>query len=389
MYQRNLADIIRKDLQTVPAVVLYGPRQVGKTTVVKQLAQSEEGKFLYLDLELPSDRVKLTDPELFLARFEDKTVILDEVQFVPDLFPVLRSLIDKRRIPGRFLLLGSVSPALLQHSAQSLAGRVRYRELFPFTLPELKPGRLNELWFLGGFPEAFLAQKDSDAIQWYAGFVRSYATRDLAMIGLPMAATQIERLLQMIAHQHGQLLNVSNLARSLGVSSPTVSNALYYLEEAMLIRTLKPRQNNLTKRLVKTPKIYIRDTGMLHYLLSVNSYEQLLGHPQAGNSWEGFVIQQILSVIAGSMQPYFYRTAAGAELDMLLVKGNRVEYAIEIKLSTAPQLSRGNTEAVSDTAGKHRVVIAPVAEQYPLKNKWEVFGIEAFLKELVININET
>lgn len=384
MYQRSLADIICKDLQTVPAVVLYGPRQVGKTTVVKQLAETGKGKFLYLDLELPSDRVKLTDPELFLTRFEDKTVILDEVQFVPDLFSVLRSLIDKHRRPGRFILLSSASPELLQHSSQSLAGRVRYRELFPFTLPELKEDHLNELWFRGGFPEAFLAQKDGDAMQWYAGFVRSYATRDLAMLGLPMAATQVERLLQMIAHQHGQLLNVSNLARSLGVSSPTVSNALYYLEEAMLIRTLKPWHHNSAKRLVKTPKIYIRDTGMLHYLLSLNSYEQLLGHPQAGNSWEGFVIQQILSVTPGGMQPYFYRTAAGAELDMLLVNGNRVEYAIEIKLSTAPQLSRGNTEAVSDTAGKHHIVIVPVTGQYPLKNKWEVFGIEAFLKELIL-----
>jgi predicted AAA+ superfamily ATPase len=385
MYHRNLADIIRKDLQKVPAVVLYGPRQVGKTTVVKQLAKKEEENFLYLDLELPSDRIKLTDPELFLTRFEDKTVILDEVQFMPNLFPVLRSLIDKHRIPGRFLLLGSASPELLQHSSQSLAGRVRYRELFPFTLPELKQDRLNELWFRGGFPEAFLTQKDGDAMHWYANFIRSYATRDLAMLGLPMAATQVERLLQMIAHQHGQLLNVSNVARSLGVSSPTVSNALYYLEEAMLIRTLKPWCNNSAKRLVKTPKIYIRDTGMLHYLLALNSYEQLLGHPQAGNSWEGFVIQQILSVIPGSIQPYFYRTAAGAEIDLLLIKGNNMAYAIEIKLSVAPQLARGNTEAILHLQPGRRLVVAPVKHRYPLKDKWEVLGVDVLLNEFLMS----
>lgn len=346
------------------------------------MAAANADRFLYLDIELPSDRVKLTDPELFLNRLEEKTVILDEVQYIPDLFPALRSLIDKNRRPGRFLLLGSASPALMLQSAESLAGRVRYRELFPFSISELEGGKLDELWFRGGFPEAYLAENDAAAMQWYADFVRSYATRDLALLGLPMPPIQIERLLQMLAHTHGQLINYSTLSRSLGVSQPTITNAIYYLEEAMLIRTLKPWHSNAGKRLVKSPKIYIRDTGMLHYLLGLSNYNQLLGHPQAGNSWEGFVIQQILGAIPAQVQPYFYRTAAGAELDLVLVKGETVVMAIEIKLSSAPQLSRGNTEALSDLQPAHSAVIIPMAGSFPLKDRWVVYGINEILKKI-------
>jgi predicted AAA+ superfamily ATPase len=382
MNTRVLLKLLEKDLQTVPAVVLFGPRQVGKTTLVKQLLESHPEKFLYLDMELPSDRVKLTDSELFLTRLEDKTVIIDEVQFVPDLFPVLRALIDQKDIPGRFMLLGSASPELLQKSAESLAGRVRYRELFPFSISEIESTERDKLWFRGGFPRAFLTANDEEAMQWYADFVRTYTTRDLPLLGLPMPAMQTERLLQMLAHQHGQLLNYSTLSKSLGVSQPTVTNAIYYLEEAMLVKTLKPWHSNTGKRLVKTPKIYIRDSGMLHYLLGIRSFNQLMGHPQAGNSWEGFVIQQIMSHLPANLLPYFYRTGAGAELDLVLAKGNTITHAIEIKLSSAPKLSRGNTESINDLQPEHLAVIIAGEGGYPFRDGWEVYGLNGFLKSL-------
>ena len=383
MLKRNLLRIIQKDLEKVPVLVLFGPRQVGKTTLAKQLAASNPAYFVYLDMELPSDRNKLSDIELFLTPLANKTVVIDEVQLIPELFPVLRSLIDKERRPGRFLLLGSASPDLLQQSAESLAGRVRYREVSTLTLDEVRGGKLqNKLWFRGGFPNAFITESDQDAMDWQADFVRTYATRDMVMLGLPMPAMQIERLLQMLAHMHGQLVNYSQLAGSLGVSQPTVTRAMIYLEQAMLIRTLKPWHNNLGKRLVKTPKVYIRDTGMLHYLLGLTTYQQLLGHPQAGNSWEGFVVQQILALLPHQYKPFFYRTSGGSELDLLLVKGNNIDYAIEIKLSTAPQLSRGNTEAVADLQPSQYRIIAPVSTTYSLKSKWVVDSLYAFLLEL-------
>ncbi len=382
MNTRLLLKLLKKDLGTVPAVVLFGPRQVGKTTLVKELVKSDPEKFMYLDLELPSDRLKLTDAELFLTRHETKTVILDEVQFVPELFPVLRALIDQKDTPGRYILLGSASPYLMQKSAESLAGRVRYRELFPFTLPEVSPAEMHSLWIRGGFPRAFLAENDEEAMHWYADFIRTYTTRDLPMLGLSMSPIQTERLLQMLAHQHGQLLNYSTLAKSLGVSQPTVTNAIYYLEEALLIKTLKPWHTNAGKRLVKTPKIYIRDSGMLHYLLGTTHFNQVMGHPQAGSSWEGFVIQNILSQLPGHITPWFYRTGAGAELDLVLANGNTITHAIEIRLSTAPTLSRGNTESVNDLQPQHRAIIIPAEGGYPLRDGWEVYGLQGFLAYL-------
>ena len=382
MLVRNALDLIKKDLLKSPAVILFGPRQVGKTTLVKQIAAEDTAEYEYLDLELPSDRAKLSDPELFLSRLTQKTVILDEVQYIPELFPILRALIDQDRRPGRFILLGSASPVLLQQSSESLAGRVRYREIFPLTLRETNGIDYEKLWFRGGFPEAYLAESDQEAMEWYGHFVRSYTTRDLSVLGLSMPALQIERLLRMLAHLHGQLLNMSSLSRSLGVSSPSIANALYYLEEAMLIRTLKPWHNNSGKRLIKSPKVYIRDSGMLHYLLGVESLSNLLGHPQAGNSWEGFVIQQIISTQTKNQEPYFYRTAKGAEVDLLLTKGNDVTSVIEIKLSTAPQLTRGNTEAVNDLNPEKKIVVIPGEANYPMKDGWEVMGVRELLKPL-------
>ncbi|MBN9350054.1 MAG: ATP-binding protein [Chitinophagaceae bacterium] len=382
MIQRDLIKTIKKDLKKVPSVVLFGPRQTGKTTLVKQLMSESKNKYMYLDMESPADKARLTDPELFLSRLTDKPVILDEVQTMPHLFPVLRSMIDRNRKPGRFLLLGSASPELIQQSAESLAGRVRYRELFPFSLKEIGYASQEKLWFRGGFPRAYLAKNNAEATEWLNDFIHSYVSRDLRMLGLPMQPTEITRLLQMLAHQHGQLLNHSNLARSLGISMPSVKKAMYYLEEAMLIRTLQPWFINVGKRLVKSPKVFIRDSGMLHNLLFVQSYEQLMGHPQAGHSWEGFVLQQILTILPENIHPWFYRSQDNAEIDLILTKGNRAQCAIEIKLTNAPEIRRGNTEAIADLNPKHCIVITPEAETYPLKDKWWVYGVENFLKEL-------
>jgi len=381
MITRKLFNTILQDLKNIPVVVLFGPRQVGKTTLAKQLAAHDSNGFVYLDMELPSDRLKLTEMELFLSGLVEKTVIIDEVQLLTEVFPVLRSLVDQHRHPGRFLLLGSASPELMQKSAESLAGRIRYREVFPITLAEKENNLIQqEVWFRGGFPDALLAGSQQEAMEWQADFVRSYTTREMPLLGLAMPPVQMERLLQMLAHLHGQLINYSQIARSLGVSQPTVTNAIYFLEEAMLIRTLKPWYANMKKRLVKAPKIFIRDSGMLHFLLGISSYQQLLGHPQAGYSWEGFVIQQILAFLPVDMRPYFYRTAGGAELDLLLVRSNNISYALEIKLSTTPQITRGNTEAIQDLHPQVQALIAPVTESFPLKDKWMVYGVESFLE---------
>ncbi|WP_197739843.1 ATP-binding protein [Pedobacter sp. BS3] len=369
-------------MQQVPAVAILGPRQVGKTTLVKQLIEGAPGDFIYLDLEDPADTIKLQDTGLFLTNNADKTIIIDEVQRMPELFPVLRSVIDKNRKPGRFILLGSASPELLKQSSESLAGRIRYQELYPFSLNEVGPEKLNSLWIKGGFPEAFLAQSDEDAMEWLSDFIYSYATRDLAQLGLAMPATQIIRLLQMLAHMHGQVINYSSLSRSLGVSQPTVTNAIYYLEQAMLVRTLKPWFSNSGKRLVKSSKIYIRDSGMLHNLLFLSGYNQVMGHPQAGNSWEGFVIQQILTILPKNIQPWFYRSQDGAETDLLLSKGNLVQCAVEIKLSNVPDIKRGNTQTIQDIQPRHSIVITPSSDSFTLKQTWQVTSISTFLNDI-------
>jgi len=381
MFNRLLHITLESDLQRMPAVALLGPRQVGKTTLVKQIAAQHPEDFIYLDLESTSDLAKLKDAELFLGNYENKTVVIDEIQHLPELFPVLRSLIDKDRKPGRFLLLGSASPELLRQSAESLAGRIRYRELFPFNLVETGNDSLNTLWFRGGFPQAFLAEDDIASQEWISDFVNSYVTRDLSQLGLSMPSTQIFRLLQMLAHSHGQLINYSNLSRSLGVSQPTITNAMYYLEESMLIRTLQPWHFNSKKRLVKTPKVYIRDSGMLHNLLFLPDYNRLMGHPQAGNSWEGFVIQQILSLLPRNRQTWFYRTQDGAETDLLISEGNDITHAIEIKLSNSPTVKRGHTQSVLDLKPKQAFIITPGSDDFKITD-WEVTSLGHFLTKI-------
>lgn len=379
MIIRLLNKILQNDLQKVPVIGLLGPRQAGKTTLVKQLAALWPGRFLYLDLESPADKAKLQDPEYFLSTVEAESVVLDEIQLMPELFPVLRSLVDKDRRPGRFLLLGSASQELLRQSSESLAGRIRYRELYPLNILEAG-GELNQLWFRGGFPLAFMADSDEDAMQWMTDFIFTYYTRDLVQLGMPMPSAQVLRLLQMLAHMHGQVVNYSNLAKSLEVSVPTIQTAMYYLEEALLIRRLKPWFSNSKKRLVKSPKVYFRDSGMLHNLLFLDNYGQLLGHPQAGNSWEGFVIQQIISVLDRKYEVYFYRTQDGAEADLIIVQGNAVKWQVEIKLSNQPVLTRGNTESRLFLKPEKCMIITPSSDDFRINFQWEARSVESAVR---------
>ena len=381
--RRLLYTQLLDSLQTFPVVALVGPRQVGKTSMarllVSELSQSSQ-KVLMLDLERPSDLVKLSDAELFLDPLADRLVILDEVQLRPDLFPVLRALVDAQRHPGRFLILGSATAALIQHSSESLAGRIEFLELAPLSLTEVS-GPANEantvktLWGRGGFPDSYLARSDAASMRWREAFVRSYLERDIPQLGIRVSAATLRRFWLMLAHNHGQLWNASTLAGSLGVSAPSVRHYLDILESTFMVRVLPPFSANLGKRLIKSPKVYLRDSGLLHALLNLPDHHALLGHPVLGASWEGWVIEQVLSQAPVGSRPYFYRTASGNEIDLLLeLPGGRLR-AIEIKHSSAPKLGKGFAEALDTLQLDSGFVIAPVDEPYPLSPRARVLPL--------------
>lgn len=364
--QRNLQRELVECLDSFPAVAVLGPRRCGKSTLARAvLADRRDG--LYLDLERPSDLAKLREPELFLESNAGKLVCLDEIQRTPDLFRVLRSVIDENPRPGRFLILGSASPELLRQSSETLAGRIAFLDLTPFEYSELH-GRnidLRSFHLLGGFPESILASSGKQSERWRRNFVRTFLERDLAQLALQIPAGNIERLWRMCAHSHGQLLNLSQLGAALGVSHTTVRKYLDLLSRTFMVRLLPPYLPNLTKRLVKSPRLYLRDSGILHSLLGISTYEDLLGHPIFGASWEGLVIENVLAV-AGDWRGFFYRTAAGAEIDLVLEKGNR-KVAIECKASAAPSLSTGFWNALEDLKIAEVRVVAPVRDQFPLR----------------------
>lgn len=379
MIKRILEASYYSSLQDFPVTGIIGPRQVGKTTLVKKGLR--QNNMLYLDLERNSDLNKLTDPELFLSQHAGKTVILDEVQHLPELFPLLRSLVDEDRRPGRFVVLGSASPALLRQSSESLAGRINYMEMFPFCLIETK-GQIGmqDLWLHGGFPEPALSGKTTFVQSWYRNFTQSYIQRDLPMYGLPADPKVTRLLLQMIASAHGRLLNYSNYAKSLGLSVPTVKTYISFLTNAFLVFLLPPWHVNIKKRLVKSPKIYIRDSGMLHYLSGIITYESLLGNLVAGNSWEGFVISQILAVLKSDDEVYHYRTQDGSEIDLLVRRNNRWLLAAEIKLTNSPSLTKGSYIAMEDLKLEKLYVITPGSDTYPIAKNIEVVNLQHFLE---------
>ncbi|PIL18177.1 ATPase [Puniceibacterium antarcticum] len=368
MYQRLTHQIVLSALESQAAVVLLGPRQVGKTTLALDIG--EQRPSVYLDLEREGDRRILTEPDLYLDEQVGKLVILDEVQQMPDLFKSLRGQIDMRRRKGvrtgQFLLLGSASNVLLHQSAESLAGRVRYIEMPPLLLDEVGGDRLNELWLRGGFPESFQADSDQASMDWRRDFLRTYLERDIPALGPRIPATTLRRFWTMLAHAQGGLLNAAALAEGLGVSGQTIGRYLDLLVDLMLVRRLQPWHENVGKRLVKSPKVFVRDSGLVHALLGLESPESLLGHPVVGGSWEGFCIETLIAAAPAGTLPFFYRTAAGAELDLVLrLPGDEI-WAIEIKRTTSPKVSRGFHLAVEDIKADTKILVYAGARDVPV-----------------------
>jgi predicted AAA+ superfamily ATPase len=360
------SSLLDRELRRQPVVCLYGSRQVGKTTLAKQIAARSSPTGLYVDLERPSDRQLLAEPEIFLRGHAGRLVVLDEIQRAPELFTVLRALVDEDRHPGRFLVLGSAAPALLGQASESLAGRIAYVELPPLWIGEAASSNAtaDALWLRGGYPPSFSAASDADSFAWRTDFLRSYLERDLGQLGVRVPAATMERFLRMLAHVHGQVWNAASLARSLGVTGPTVAKYLDGLVDACLVRRLPAFETNLKKRLVKSPRVYLRDSGLLHALHDVTCRDRLLGHVIVGASFEGFAIEQILASLHERHQRAagHFRTHAGAEIDLVLSlpRGNRTRrVGVEIKHSAAPTLSRGVHEAMADLELEELFVVVP------------------------------
>ena len=365
---RSLTSEIKQRLQHNPVVAILGPRQCGKTTVALQIVKPMK-KSVYLDLENPADLAKLDDPLAFFSLHEDDLICLDEIQRAPELFITLRSIVDQRGKNGQFLVLGSAGRDLIRQSSESLAGRITYLDLTPFLLNEIEPLGLVDLrhiWLAGGFPRSYLAIDEEVSFQWRQDFIRTFLERDIGMLGFRIPPTRLGRLWKMCAHIHGSLLNSSKLADSLGVSSHTIRSYLDLLEHTFMLRVLMPDAPNLKKRLVKSPKIYIRDSGILHALLDIRTHDDLLSHPVLGASFEGFAMENILAS-ARSFEPSFYRTGAGAEIDLVLRRGRRV-LAFELKSSTVPNVTKGFWSALEDISPDDAYVVAPVKEAYPIKH---------------------
>ncbi len=367
-------------LQHFPAVVILGSRQVGKTTLVKTIEGLTQKPMLFLDMELPSDIDKLQHPEIFLKPLQDTCVVIDEIQRQPALFEVLRPLIDAHRVSGRFILLGSASPSVIRGASETLSGRVAYLELSPFSWLEVQ----NEVswrdhWLKGGYPEVLLSDDMNLVQERLQQFIRTFAERELGSLGQDITPSVFLRLWQMLAHQHGQMLNVQDISNSMGIAARTVNRYLDLLEGGFMIRRLLPWFNNLGKRLVKSPKIYLRDSGMLHTLLRLNDIETLIGHPVCGASWEGYVIEQIMRVGGTKWDYHFYRTHQGAEVDLLLTSPKGKTIAIEIKFSSTPTISKGFYISLNDLKPDAAYIITPEATPYSKPQGVEVRSFSDFL----------
>jgi predicted AAA+ superfamily ATPase len=384
MIRRRIASDIAALLEQSPAVIVTGPRQVGKTTLALEIAEGRAAT--YLDLESPADRARLTAPELYLEDHADELLVLDEIQRLPNLFEVLRGAIDRGRREGkrngRFLLLGSASLELLAQSGETLAGRIAFAELTPFDLTEISGKELDCLWLRGGFPESFLAGSANASLRWRRDFIRTYLERDIPQLGPRIPAETLRRLWTMLAHSQGSLLNAANIARGLGVSGATVGNYLDLMVDLLLVRRLPPRLTNVGKRLVRSPKVYVRDSGLLHALLGIADKETLLGHPVVGGSWEGLAIENLIALAGEDVEPSFYRTSGGAEVDLILSWPDGREWAIEVKRTLAPKLERGLRSALVDVEPERAFLVYPGEDRFSLGDEVEAIGLPA-LCELV------
>ena len=379
LIEREITKTVISRLENYPAVALLGARQVGKSTLAGMVINQFQ-KAIHLDLERPADIAKLTDPEAFFSQFSDHLICLDEIQRTPDIFPILRVVIDRNKRNSQFLILGSASRDLIRQSSESLAGRLSYIEITPFSQREAAFTDQATHWLKGGYPRSVLTKDDEISVQWREDYIRTFLERDIPQLGFRIPANTVGRFWRMLAHSHGQVLNASKLAGSMGVSSHTIKSYIDLLEQTFMVRTLPPYSGNVKKRLVKSPKVYIRDTGILHALLNIETMEDLFGHPIYGASFEGYVVENIITRLP-RWQTSFYRTSNGAEIDLVLSKGMR-KIAVEIKSSTSPRVAQGFWNCVETIAPEQTAVIALVEAPYPIADNVTVFPLPEFVDSL-------
>lgn len=386
MLKRWITNKLEKTIEYTPAVALLGPRQIGKTTLAKAI--SKVRRSIYLDLESPEDLLKMQDPLSFLSDHKDQLVILDEIHRIPDLFMTLRGVIDKNRRAGRkgeqFLLLGSASMDLLRQSSESLAGRISYMTMSGLHVLEIadEKAEIQKLWLRGGFPNSYLASSEGEGIEWLEMLIRTYLERDVPQMGFRVPATRLRRLWTMLAHLQGEVINHSKLGGNLEVDGKTITHYLDILVDLLLVRRLEPWYENVKKRLVKSPRFYIRDSGILHRLLGISSYGALLSNPILGKSWEGFVIENILSILPNHIQPYWYHTSSGAEIDLILKMSSTTLFAIEIKYGTTPKIKPGFHQASDDIKATQKFIVYSGDDEFPIGNNTTVISLKKMMIKL-------
>lgn len=381
MIERKCKKEVLELVSYFPVIGILGPRQVGKTTFVKQLMKTGFKKCVYLDLEKPSDYEKLAEPEIYFEMHREECVIIDEIQIRPELFAVLRAEIDVFKKPARFIILGSASPDIVRESSESLAGRVSYVHMHPLTLAEVNQAHFRKHHFYGGFPDSYIAPTDFYAKKWLDDFIKTYIERDLPLLGLPAAPVVTRRLWEMLAWQNGNLLNLSSIGKSLGVSYHTIKSYMGFIEGSFMIQTVRPFSPNIKKSIVKSPKVYICDTGVLHRLLKIPNYDSLLGMPVLGASFEAYVLQQLSAQKPEDIEISFYRTRSGTEIDFVLSRASVPVAAIEVKFSSVPKLSKGFRNGISDLKTENNFILVPKSESFMKSERVKVCGIVDFLRD--------
>ena len=395
MIRRDTLVTVKSRLSQADSVALIGPRQAGKTTLAREIAEEYGSAARYLDLENPLDRRQLDDPLAYFSTYHDALIVLDEIQRVPEIFSVLRGEIDERRRSGRggkFLLLGSASMGLLRQSSQSLAGRISYVELGPLNAREISlqqsyqasadEGPLDQLWIQGGFPPSYLYEDQAASLQWRIDFIQTYLERDLPQFGLQVVTDQLDRFWRMLANDQGELFNAQRYARSLGISGHTTKRYLDILDKLLLVRTLPPWHANTGKRLIKSPRPFIRDSGLVHALLNLKNIDDVRSHAVSGKSWEGFVIENLIASAQGRARPYFYRTSAGAEADLVLEFAPGRCWAIEVKLNSAPTIDRGFHNAADDINAERRLLVYKGKKRFPMRGDIEAIPLVDAMNEV-------